>query len=95
VGLLVFIAGDATLFWLVSPVGYVAMVVGYVLFGAATLRAGVVPVWCGLALLLGEPVTYLLGDYGGIVFGLMWVALGYVLWSLRGISVEQPASRVR
>jgi len=75
VGLLIFIFGDATLFWLVSPVGYVAMIVGYVLFGAATLQAGVLPRWCGLALLLGEPVTYLLGDYGGLVFGLMWVAL--------------------
>src|SRR5919199_2581448 len=95
VGLLIFIFGDATLFWLVSPVGYVAMIVGYVLFGAATLQAGVLPRWCGLALLLGEPVTYLLGDYGGIVFGLMWVALGYVLWSFRGISAEQPAPRVR
>jgi hypothetical protein len=95
VGLLIFIFGDATLFWLVSPVGYVVMIVGYVLFGAATLQAGVVPRWCGLALLLGEPVTYLMGDYGGIVFGLMWVALGYVLWSLRGVSAEQPAPRVR
>ena len=95
VGLLIFIFGDATLFWLVSPVGYVAMIVGYVLFGAATLQAGVLPRWCGLALLLGEPVTYLLGDYGGLVLGLMWVALGYVLWSLRGVSAEQPAPRVR
>ncbi|MDQ3863961.1 MAG: hypothetical protein M3317_10745 [Actinomycetota bacterium] len=48
VGLLIFIFGDATLFWLVSPVGYVAMIVGYVLFGAATVQAGVVPRWCGL-----------------------------------------------
>ncbi len=95
VGLLIFILGDATLFWLVSPVGYVVMIVGYVLFGAATLQAGVVPRWCGLTLLLGEPVTYLMGDYGGIVFGLMWVVLGYVLWSLRGVSTEQPAPRVR
>jgi hypothetical protein len=95
VGLLIFIFGDATLFWLVSPVGYVAMIVGYVLFGAATLQAGVLPRWCGLALLLGEPVTYLMGDYGGIVFGVMWVALGYVLWSLRGVSIEQPAPRIR
>ena len=95
VGLLIFILGDATLFWLVSPVGYVAMIVGYVLFGAASVQAGVLPRWCGLALLLGEPVTYLMGDYGGIVFGLLWVALGYVLWSLRGVSEEQPAPRVR
>ena len=43
----------------------------------------------------GAPVTYLLGDCGGLVFGLMWVALGYVLWSLRGVSTEQPAPRVR
>jgi hypothetical protein len=51
--------------------------------------------WCGLALLLGEQVTYLLADSGGLVFGLMWVALGHVLWSLRGVSTEQPAPRVR
>ena len=96
IGLLIFILGDATLFWVVPRVGYIAMIVGYVLFGAATLQARVVPRWCGLALLLGEPITskYVLGDYGGIVFGLMWVALGYVLWSLRGVSVDQPAPRV-
>src|SRR5215213_6117949 len=67
------------------------MIVGYVLFGAATLQAGVLPRWCGLALLLGWPVAYLLGDYGGILLGLMYVALGHVLWSLRGVSTEQPA----
>jgi hypothetical protein len=94
-GLLIFILGDATLFWVVPRVGYVAMIVGYVLFGAATLQARVLPRWCGLALLLGEPVAYILGDYGGLVFGVMWVALGYVLWSLRGVSTERPAPRVR
>jgi hypothetical protein len=55
IGLLIFILGDATLFWVVPRVGYIAMIVGYVLFGAATLQARVVPRWCGLALLLGEP----------------------------------------
>src|SRR5215217_4388345 len=92
-GLLIFILGDATLFWVVPRVGYIAMIVGYVLFGAATLQARVLPRWCGLALLLGWPVAYLLGDYGGILLGLMYVALGYVLWSLRGVSTEQPAPR--
>jgi hypothetical protein len=94
VGLLIFVLGDATLFWLAFPVGYVTMIVGYVLFGAATLQAGVVPRWCGLALLLGAPVSYLMGDYGGLAFGAMWVALGYVLWSLRGVSTEQPTLRL-
>jgi hypothetical protein len=31
---------------------------------------------------------------GEILFGLLWIALGYVLWSRRGTAAEQP-SRVR
>ena len=76
------------------PVGFLAVPVGLILYGAATLQAKVLPRWCGLGLIIISPITVILGDYGGIVFGLLWVALGYVLWSWRGTAAEQP-SRVR
>ncbi len=71
---------------------------GLVLLGAATLRAGVLPRWCGVLLMvavLGIPIYFALGNYGGaILYGLLWLALGYVLWSQRGVAGDQP-SRVR
>ena len=71
---------------------------GFVLLGAAALRAGVLPRWCGVLLMvavLGIPIYFALGNYGGaILYGLLWLALGYVLWSQRGVEGDQP-SRVR
>ncbi len=69
--------------------------VGFVLYGAATLQARVLPRWSGVALIVALPVSLALGEYGGnALFGLMWLALGYVLWSQRGTAAEQPP-RVR
>lgn len=61
-----------------------AVPVGLILYGAATLQARVLPRWCGLGLIIVPPVAVVFGDYGGIVFGLLWVALGYVLGSQGG-----------
>ena len=94
-GTVVLLAGSAALAWLVFPVGVLAVLVGFVLYGAATLQARVLPRWCGVGLIVGLPVAIALGLYGGnILFGLLWLALGYVLWSWRGTAAEQP-SRVR
>ncbi len=94
-GTVVLLAGSAALAWLVFPVGVLAVLVGFVLYGAATLQARVLPRWCGVGLIVGWPVAIALGLYGGnIVFGLFWLALGYVLWAWRGTVAEQP-SRVR
>jgi hypothetical protein len=69
--------------------------VGFVLYGAATLQAKVLPRWGGVALIVALPVSLFLGEYGGnALFGLMWLGLGYVLWSQRGATSERP-SRVR
>ena len=65
--------------------------VGLVLYGAATLQARVLPRWGGIALIVSLPLTILLQDFGGLVFGLVWLALGYVLWSRRGAATEQPS----
>ncbi len=76
-------------------VTYIAISVGFVLYGAATLQAKVLPRWCGLGLIIIPPLTQIfLGDSAAILFGLLWVALGYVLWSRRDTVAQQP-SRVR
>jgi hypothetical protein len=94
VGLMVFLLGSEALIWLVFPVGFVAVPVGLIIYGVATLQAKVLPRWCGLGLIIIPPVTVVLGDYGGILFGLLWLVLGYVLWSWRGAAAGQM-SRVR
>jgi hypothetical protein len=89
-GTVVFFAGSTALEWLVFPVGVLAVLVGFVLYGAATLQARVLPRWCGVGLVVGLPVAIALGLYGGnILFGLLWLALGYVLWSRREAATEQ------
>ncbi len=85
--------------WLVAPVGSLTVLVGLVLYGAATLQAMVLPLWCGLALIVVPPIAFYLNSkvfYGSLaLFGVLWVALGYVLWSRRGTPTEQQPSRVR
>ena len=71
-------------------VGLVLSSAGFVILGVATLRARVMPRWCGVVLILGLPVLWALGGYGGgIVLGIVWLALGYALWSGRSEVVQQ------
>ena len=66
------------------------MLVGFVLYGTATVQASVLPRWYGLALIVSLP----LAGYGTALFGLILVGLGYVLWLQRDATNAQP-SRVR
>lgn len=86
-------AGSAALLLLVMPVGYVGTWVGFMLYGVATLQARVLPRWCGLAFIIAVPVAIILGGFGRLLFGLVWLALGYVLWSQRGTAAEQLSRR--
>ena len=71
----------------VLALGLLGALVGLVLLGAATLRVGVLPRWCGLVLIFFLPVAIALGDYGGgIVLGLVWLVVGYILLSQRDVS---------
>lgn len=76
-----------TLGWLFSDPGFGFMAgilltsLGLVLMGIATLRAGVLPRWCGFGL-IALVVFSALGAFGGfVVVGLIWLALGYALLS--------------
>lgn len=65
--------------------GILLLLVGLALFGLGTMRARVLPLWCG-ALLLVSPIvgTYLGGLFsqwrGTLLFGLIWILLGLALW---------------
>jgi hypothetical protein len=77
--------------------GVLGWLVGFPLLGIATLRAGVLPRWCGVLFIAFFPLfAFLLSSYGwgGIALGLLWLALGYALLSASGAAVQQP-SRVR
>jgi hypothetical protein len=92
-GAVVFLTGSLALEWISFP-GTLGMLVGFVLYGVATLQARVLPRWYGLALIVSMPVSLPLAVYGTALFGLILLVLGYVLWSRRGTTTEQP-SRVR
>jgi hypothetical protein len=45
-----------------------------------------------LGLIIIPPITLVLGDnYGSVLLGLLWLALGYVLWSWKGTAAGQPS----
>jgi hypothetical protein len=82
----VLLAGSDVLEWVIFPVGVLAVLVGFVLFGIATLRAQLLPRWAGWGLIFGLPIAIALGLFGGnILFGLLWMALGRMLMSWRSI----------
>jgi hypothetical protein len=77
----------------VLMLGFLGTLVGFVLLGAATLRLGSLPRWCGLLLITCLPLAITLGDYGGaIALGLIWLALAYVLLLYRDLSALLQAS---
>ncbi len=67
--------------------GLWAALLGFVALGAATLRLGVLPRWCGVLLIICTPLAIALGDHGGgTVLGLLWLAVAYALLSQHDVS---------
>jgi hypothetical protein len=75
--------------------GSLAALVGLVLLGATTLRARVLPWWCGVVLIVGLPLSVVLDvtarGSGGILLGVVWALVGYALLAMGGASNQQPA----
>jgi hypothetical protein len=90
VGTVVPLQMSNVLYWPVYGWGAWAVPAGLIIYGVATLQAKVLPRWCGLGLIIIPPLAMF---YVGLL-GLLWLALGYVLWLRRGAVAEQP-SRVR
>jgi hypothetical protein len=76
----------------VFPVGVLAILVGSILLGALTLRARLLPWWCGVLLIVGFPLTVPLDvairGAGGIALGIVWALVGYALMSARGTAAQ-------
>lgn len=90
-GTLVLLVGSETLLWFVGWVqtlGSLGLLIGFLLYGAATFLARVVPRWCAVLLIILFPVSIFLGIYGNIWIGVGLWAVGYVLWSRWGTTAE-------
>ncbi len=91
----VFLFGSEAIGFLnpVGLLGVLGVLVGFVLYGVATLQARVLPRWCGVLFIIFLPVAIVLGPSGGIGniwTGLVQLALGYTLLQ-RGTSAQQPS----
>jgi hypothetical protein len=60
--------------------GMLLALIGYVVLGITVLRVKTLPLLGGLALITGFPLSVLLSALGGgILFGLTWLIVGYLL----------------
>jgi len=81
---------------IVPSLGALGALVGLILLGSASLRAGMLPPWCGVLLIAGFPLSTVLdilvfANAGDILRGVIWALVGYVLWSQTGAATEQPS----
>ncbi len=95
-----FFGGDFPLMpYFVVP-GVLTLVLGFVLLGIAILRAGVLPKWAALLLIVGALAMLGFNEQTALALmalplGVAWATVGYVLWSGVGAPTGQPAARVR
>jgi hypothetical protein len=92
----ILVGGEAL--FAVRIVGALAILIGSVLLGAMSLRARVLPWWCGVLLIVGFPLGDILdGNVARgseeIVFGIVWGLVGYALLS-SGSAPDQQNDRV-
>jgi hypothetical protein len=90
-----YLLGSPVLGWLANPVGTLGIVVGFSLYGAATVQAKVMPRWYGVALIIFLPVTVLLGPYAKLAVGVVQLVLGAVLWRRRAALTEKRLSEAQ
>lgn len=76
-------------------IGLVVSTVGIVFLGATTISAKVLPPWCGISLIAGNPTFELLFYlFSPWLTGLPWVLVGYGVFRAAGRRTGRP-SRVR
>jgi hypothetical protein len=72
--------------------GLLAVIAGFLLLGVAVLRAGALPRWAGVLLIVGTLAMLGFNDLNwralmAVPFEVAWVAVGYAFWS------SEPAQR--
>jgi hypothetical protein len=105
----VIIAGIERLYWVGFPVAAGIWFAGFLLYGIATARAGVLAPWIGIAIAVSEVAAALLGvafspispiadhgDYSGaLAHGLIWLAIGAALLRGHAFIANRGAQPVR
>jgi hypothetical protein len=101
------VAAVEQLYWLAFPVAAGIWFVGFLLYGIATARAGVLAPWIGIAIGFSQLAAVLFGialspispiadhgDYSGAIgHGIIWLAIGITL--IRGRAFTGAAASVR
>jgi hypothetical protein len=92
------LSGD---YWVLAEILFalalLAWLVGFPLFGIATVRAKVFPAWVAILLLAWFPLILVFGLVVvsnvavGFAAGLLWLAIGYGLWSHRSVPQYREA----
>lgn len=95
-----FFGGDFPLMPFFVIPGVLALIVGFLLVGIAILRAGVLPRWVAVLIIVGALAMLGFNEQTwralmAIPFGVAWVAVGYALWSGVGAPTGPPTARVR
>jgi hypothetical protein len=80
----------------VRLVGGLVVLVGSILLGVMTIRARILPWWCGVLLIVGFPLGAVLEEVvtvgsENVVFAIVWGSVGYALLSRSDTVAEQPS----
>lgn len=70
---------------------FLLAIIGWLLFGVATLRAHVYPRWAAVLLIVGAIVSFAPVPLAGTVLSVAVVSLGFILFTGRNASVEEPS----
>jgi hypothetical protein len=79
-------------------IGLLVATVGIISYAVVTLRAEVVPWWCGAALIAGSPLIglflYLFSPVEDLLLGIPWIVVGYAVFRA-GVRLPERPARVR
>ena len=76
----------------ITLIGLVLFDVGFTLLGVSSLLGRRIPLWVGVAIIVAPLLAWLLGGYGAVVLGVVWLAVGYALWLARREEADQQSS---
>ncbi len=75
--------------------GLTLATLGLIALGIVTINGRVLPLWCGVALMAGNPlVGFFLAIWFGGLLGVPWLVVGYAIFRAAKRGPERP-SRVR
>ncbi len=86
--------GEPARFWWELAIFGLTFVLGWVLFGVATLRTGAYPRMAAALLVIGAPLLLLAQPLSGVIFAVAVAWMGYVLFIGRNQGTAQPTGNI-